>query len=54
MLAVPGTVVFLAAVIYGIVGSRIVYPRKIDATYAWIKGAGSEFLESIDAETAMG
>ena len=43
--AIVGLVVFVAAVLYGIVTSRIVWPKKIDKHCAWVKGACPEYLE---------
>ena len=43
MLILVGIAVLIAALFYGILGSRIVYPKRIDNTYAWLRGAGTEF-----------
>lgn len=46
-LIVVSIVVFLGGIIYGFVTVPILKPKKIDKNYAWLKGAGNEFLQSI-------
>jgi hypothetical protein len=50
--AIVGVVVLVAATIYGVTVSQIISPKRIDNRYAWIRGAGPEFLDSIEAENA--
>jgi len=52
ILAIAGLVLLVAGIIYGIVGSQIISPKRIDESYAWLQGAGSEFLDSIETENA--
>ncbi|MGH8078959.1 MAG: hypothetical protein ACREP7_00200, partial [Lysobacter sp.] len=40
-------VLLLAAVVIGIVGGRIINPRRISERYARFSGCGSEFLDSL-------
>jgi hypothetical protein len=40
-----GLVLFLAAVIYGIVRARLVAPQKIDDHYVWLTGVNANYLE---------
>ena len=50
--AIAGPVLLVVGIIYGIVGSQFISPKRIDANYAWLRGAGSEFLDSIETESA--
>jgi len=42
-----GLLVLLASILTGINMTRIVYAQKIDKNYAWLKGCGPEFLDSL-------
>lgn len=44
VIAVGGVLVFLSAVLYGIIGSRLIWPKRINKQFAWIKGACPEYL----------
>jgi hypothetical protein len=37
----------LGSIVTGMIMARIVYARKIDKSYVWLKGCGSEFLDSL-------
>jgi hypothetical protein len=41
-----GVVVILAALVFGIIRTRIVWPRRITKDRAWVKGCCREFLAS--------
>jgi hypothetical protein len=45
--AAAGLLVVLASILTGIILARIVYAQKIDRSYAWLKGCGPEFLDSL-------
>lgn len=47
-LAVLGVIVFLAGMI-GALLARLVYPKRIDASFVWLSGCGSEFVQSLPA-----
>jgi len=36
---------FLGAVIYGVVKTRVVAPQKIDDHYVWLTGLNAKYLE---------
>ena len=40
-----GVAVFLGAVIYGVVKTRVVAPQKIDDHHVWLTGLNSQYLE---------
>lgn len=40
-----GLVLFLGAVIYGVVRARVVAPQKIDDQYVWLTGVTGEYLQ---------
>ena len=40
-----GAVIFLGGVIYGVVGTRVVAPRKIDNQYVWLTGINDNYLQ---------
>ncbi|MDB5289146.1 MAG: hypothetical protein JWL69_387 [Phycisphaerales bacterium] len=42
-----GIVLFLTAIIAGVVIARILAPTRIDAQYLWLRGAGPEFLNTL-------
>ena len=42
----------LGTVIYGVAASQMITPKRIDKNFAWIRGAGAEFLDSIEAENS--
>jgi hypothetical protein len=42
-----GIVLILVAILMGIIMSRIVYAHKIEPNRVWLKGCGSEFLDSL-------
>jgi hypothetical protein len=44
-LLLVGVVVLLGAVIYGIVKTRLVAPRKIDDHYVWLTGINANYLQ---------
>ena len=43
-LMLVGLVVFLGAVIYGVVKGRVVVPQKIDDHYVWLNGINADYL----------
>jgi hypothetical protein len=45
--ALLAVLVFLGSAIAGVVGSRILYPKRIDERYARLKGADPRFLDSL-------
>ena len=45
--AFVGILVVLASIIVGMIFARVVYAKKIDKTYARLKGCGPEFLDSL-------
>ena len=45
--AIGAAVLFLAAIIYGSIMSRILWPVRMDATMTELRGAGPEFLDSL-------
>ncbi len=50
MLALLGIPVLIAAIVMGVVASRVALsPTKIDARFAWFKGAGAGFLATLPA-----
>jgi hypothetical protein len=51
ILAIAGLVFLVVGIICGIAGSRIISPKRIDANYAWLRGAGLEFLDSIETKS---
>lgn len=42
-----GFVLFIAAIIYGLVAVRVVAPSKIDNQYVWLKGVNKDYLEEL-------
>jgi hypothetical protein len=40
-----GLILFLGAVIYGIVKARVVAPQKIDDHYVWLTGVNANYLQ---------
>jgi hypothetical protein len=42
-----GIVLFIASAIYGVVRSRVVYPKKIDTQHAYVGGACPAFLDQL-------
>ena len=44
---IAGLVVFLAGTIYGITKRQTLTPNRIDDRFAWLKGAGYEFLVTL-------
>jgi hypothetical protein len=40
-----GVILFLGAVIYGIVKARVVAPQKIDDQYVWLNGVNANYLQ---------
>ncbi|MEZ6071813.1 MAG: hypothetical protein R3C10_16515 [Pirellulales bacterium] len=53
-LAAFGVVVMLSSVVVGLLKTRVIWPKRIDDNYAWIRGVGEDFLTSIAQETAGG
>jgi hypothetical protein len=52
--AVPAGVGFLlASLVYGIVGARIVWPKRIHDDLAWLKGASPEYLAALPEFTQL-
>jgi hypothetical protein len=47
--ALAGVVVLIIAAVYGLIAPRALFPKKIDNQYAWMKGAGPEFLNNFPA-----
>ena len=45
--AVVGILVTLGSIVTGMIMARIVYARKIDKSYVWLKGCSPEFLDSL-------
>lgn len=41
---IGGLVLFWVTLFYGVLRSRIVWPQRIDKTYAWLKGASPQYL----------
>jgi hypothetical protein len=46
-LGVVALVAMLPAILVGMRMARVVYARKIDKEYSWLKGCGPEFLDSL-------
>jgi GYF domain 2 len=42
-----GIVLFLGGVLWGVIGGRVIYAKKITPDYAWIGGCGKEFLAEL-------
>jgi len=42
-----GLLVLLGAAIYGVIAARIVAPTKIEKELVWLKGPGTEFLDTL-------
>lgn len=40
-----GVLLFLGAVIYGVVKARVVAPQKIDDQYVWLRGVDAHYLQ---------
>ena len=40
-----GLILFLAAVIYGIIKARVVSPQRIDDQYVWLTGVNANYLQ---------
>ncbi len=51
ILGLLAVVILFAGSLYGLIGSRVLYPKRIDKEYAWIKGACPEFLASLEQST---
>ncbi len=49
LLVVLGVVVFLVGLIWGIVGSQVVSPKRIDARYVWLKQVSPDYLAELPA-----
>ena len=43
----PGILLLLAGIIYGVVAVRIVTPAKIDDKFAWVKGVNKDYLDEL-------
>jgi len=43
--AILGALMFLSGVIYGVVMTRVVTPRKIDDQYVWLQGVTTSYLQ---------
>ena len=44
-LLLVGVILFLGAVIYGIIKARVVAPQKIDDQYVWLTGVNANYLK---------
>jgi hypothetical protein len=42
-----GAILFLGAIIYGVAGSQVAVPKKIDDRFVWIKNVSPEFLAEL-------
>ena len=47
-LAIASAICALFGIIYGVLASRMIAPKRINKKHAWILGAGPNFLSSID------
>lgn len=45
--ALIGVVLLLAAIIFGVVATRVVYPSKIDDRFVWLKGVNADYLNQL-------
>jgi hypothetical protein len=43
--AALGFLVFLAGIIFGVISTRIAYPKKIDDRFVWLKGVNKDYLD---------
>lgn len=51
--AIIGGIVFIfTGILVGLLGARVLTPTKIDAHYAWLKGAGPQFMERLPTNYA--
>jgi hypothetical protein len=44
-----GALLILCSLLWAVFATRVVFPKKIDNQYAWLLGAGNEFLDSVPA-----
>ncbi len=44
---IGGIVVLLASMVYGIIASRVIWPKRIDAHLSWINGVCPDFLANL-------
>jgi hypothetical protein len=40
-----GAIVFLGGVIYGVIQTRVVVPKKIDDRFVWLTGVNDNYLQ---------
>ena len=45
--AVGGGVLLVGGILYGIIGSQVAAPQKIDKRYVWLKKVSPEFLDEL-------
>ncbi len=46
-MAVMGILVFIAGLVWGVIGGRVVHAKKIDPERAWMGGCGKAYLEAL-------
>lgn len=47
MFALLGILLFFGGIVFGVVGTRLVLPAKIDAQYVWLSGINKEYLSAL-------
>jgi hypothetical protein len=45
--ALIGALLFLTAIVFGVITTRVTYPSKIDDRFVWLKGFNAEYLNQL-------
>jgi len=45
--ALIGVLMFLTAIVFAVITTRVAYPSKIDDRFVWLKGVNAEYLDQL-------
>ena len=45
--ALIGVLLFITAIVFGLITTRVAYPSKINDRFVWLKGVNAEYLNQL-------